>query len=424
MGLAASQAQLLQLTARISDVEFEAQQIQNAKLRLALQEDEVSQKYLEALDAETLTIPWGSDGQRIAATFDNICGIGSLNNAYTNKHHIFYDEDGLLIVPSDVYSRYQEFGGTDPYEFAMHMMGVDLDAKDNDENSIYENITASVGAATGNDILSTVFKKYSSQLEEIWKSSPTYQKNYKNMDENSEEYKSAKDDFINQTLKALITDGGDLKTHFFSYQDGTLNEYAPKNLEELEGYLKDIQDDYRNDYEYTLYKKNSGAEKIYNAMADEGCTSGGEFDKSLFNYYVRWAQLIEREEGLDGCIPGNAYNGDVENNSKLFNDMILSGKISIDIVYDNGKSGLDVKPTSTSTDSILNFQNTSTIDSTAVKKAEAEYNREMKKLNQVDKRYDLSLNRLETERNALTKQYDSVKKVAEDNIERTFGIFS
>ena len=41
MGLAASQLRLLSLTARIHDVEYQAQMIQSAKLQLAIQEDEV-----------------------------------------------------------------------------------------------------------------------------------------------------------------------------------------------------------------------------------------------------------------------------------------------------------------------------------------------------------------------------------------------
>ena len=48
----------------------------------------------------------------------------------------------------------------------------------------------------------------------------------------------------------------------------------------------------------------------------------------------------------------------------------------------------------------------------------------MRKINQKDKQFDLDLSKLETERSALTTQYDSIKKVIEDNIERTFGIFS
>ena len=41
-----------------------------------------------------------------------------------------------------------------------------------------------------------------------------------------------------------------------------------------------------------------------------------------------------------------------------------------------------------------------------------------------NKKYDNELSKLETEREALKTEYDSVKKVISDNIERTFGIFS
>ena len=56
MGMAASQARLLTITARMHDVEYQAQSIQNAKIQLATQSDQVYQNYLEALDATTLTI--------------------------------------------------------------------------------------------------------------------------------------------------------------------------------------------------------------------------------------------------------------------------------------------------------------------------------------------------------------------------------
>ena len=73
MGLAASQARLLSLTARIHDVEYQAQMIQSAKLQLALQEDEVYRKYNEALDAQTLTYR-NSEGSQVKANFENLFG--------------------------------------------------------------------------------------------------------------------------------------------------------------------------------------------------------------------------------------------------------------------------------------------------------------------------------------------------------------
>ncbi len=56
MGLSASQARLLSLTARLSDLELQAQQISNSKIRLATQSGEAAQKYNNALDSEKMLI--------------------------------------------------------------------------------------------------------------------------------------------------------------------------------------------------------------------------------------------------------------------------------------------------------------------------------------------------------------------------------
>ena len=79
MGMAASQARLLSITSRIHDVEYQAQQIQSAKMALALQEDEVYRKYNEALDAQTLTFRSPS-GNLVAANFNNLFGVDSIKN--------------------------------------------------------------------------------------------------------------------------------------------------------------------------------------------------------------------------------------------------------------------------------------------------------------------------------------------------------
>ena len=55
MGLSASQGRMLSLTARLSDLEFRAQSIQNQKIRLADQSEAASKNYLDALAAKKLT---------------------------------------------------------------------------------------------------------------------------------------------------------------------------------------------------------------------------------------------------------------------------------------------------------------------------------------------------------------------------------
>lgn len=56
--------------------------------------------------------------------------------------------------------------------------------------------------------------------------------------------------------------------------------------------------------------------------------------------------------------------------------------------------------------------------------AEQEYQTRMDKLESQDKQFDLQLNKLESEHNALQTEYDSVKKVISNNVEKSFSIFN
>ena len=124
MGMAASQARLLTITARIHDVEYQAQSIQNAKVQLATQSDQVYQDYLEALDATTLTIT-DINKNIITATFNNLCGKNPVDSAYT---YALQSSKGALIVPDEIKDGYDKFkqdfpNSNDPYTFALYMMG-------------------------------------------------------------------------------------------------------------------------------------------------------------------------------------------------------------------------------------------------------------------------------------------------------------
>jgi len=56
MGMAASQARLLTLTARLSDLELRAQTISNSKIRLSMNSAEAAEEYANALDQQKLTV--------------------------------------------------------------------------------------------------------------------------------------------------------------------------------------------------------------------------------------------------------------------------------------------------------------------------------------------------------------------------------
>ena len=63
-------------------------------------------------------------------------------------------------------------------------------------------------------------------------------------------------------------------------------------------------------------------------------------------------------------------------------------------------------------------------DEIALKKAEAKYEADMKKIDLKDRKYDTDLAAIETERNAIKQEMETLKTVAKDNVERTFKLFS
>lgn len=63
-------------------------------------------------------------------------------------------------------------------------------------------------------------------------------------------------------------------------------------------------------------------------------------------------------------------------------------------------------------------------DETELKKAEAKYEADMRKIDAKDKKFDTDLAAMEAERNAIKTEMDTLKTVAKDNVDRTFKLFS
>ena len=379
MGMAASQARLLSITARIHDVEYQAQALQNAKVQLSTQSDQAYEDYNNALNATTLTISTIDDsGQKatIAATFNNLASSSKLRASDGSNYALVYNNS--LLVEDDVYKGYQDFQDSgynqNGYHFAMFMLGIDNDKPDRDDLKEAEE---------------NVYKRH--------------------LDE----------DDLPSNLK-------ELREQVMSY----LGEHG-KNA-------YDVQDDGydKEKYEAALkaYQKQLYATYASEIFAENYTIKGSSVEEddfrtyysAKFNNYVDIFNQIKANGG--NCRPISEFNGpsgDAANNSEWLKNMVESGVISIYTVKTDRKTGeVSFNGTSPSSDHSLNYTDTTSIDKRALIKAEAEYNKKLKDIDRKDKQYDLSLSRLETERSALTTEYDSVKKVIEDNIERTFGIFS
>lgn len=85
MGMSASQARLLSITARMNDVEFKSQSISNTKLRLADEAEKVSSDYTAALNKQKLTYTDWSSGQatKISLNSTTMSNVASSIKLYT-----------------------------------------------------------------------------------------------------------------------------------------------------------------------------------------------------------------------------------------------------------------------------------------------------------------------------------------------------
>ena len=85
--------------------------------------------------------------------------------------------------------------------------------------------------------------------------------------------------------------------------------------------------------------------------------------------------------------------------------------------YSKNKESVD---TSVATDTNLQEVQNKTL----LRKAEAKYEADMRSIDMKDRKYDRDLAALDTERNALKQEMETLKTVAKDNVERTFKLFS
>ena len=391
MGMAASQARLLSITARKHDVELKAQNIQNAKLALATQSDEVYEEYQKALDATTLTVQSINNGitSTVPVTFNNLFSSNRINVA-TGESFMLRDKRNRLVVEEEIAKGYEDFFDSsngfqkNAQMFAMFMLGCDpAKLTGNDPNG---------------DPITPRYVEYAAWADET---SPV--ESVKDAYENLYNYMtdSANDWYSTEAGWDAIYDTNDL------YQVGT-----PEEIAQYERLL--------HIYLNELYKTGA-AERIYAAY--NGDSSDG-FSHNLFSYYVDMFNAIQLCGGEYISIDEfNGMNGDAANDGDWLKAMIECGMLSISTLEnENGKYSLDT--TTVSVEGALRYTQTSTIDKTALAKAEAKYEHDLKQIDNKDKKYDLELSKLDTERNALQTEYDSVKKVVQENIEKTFNLFS
>lgn len=387
MGMAASQARLLSLTNRMHDVELKAQQIQADKIALATQEDLVYQTYCDAMDATNIAVAYqdGLGTKLVDANFSTLCNF---DENRMKQYALKDNNSGKLIVSENVKEMYDAYGN-DKYSFAWAMLGLTDFGWDNQDMGL------NVGIGTNNDVLPNGF---------------TYGTNAAPGDENDS------GDLYMTECEAMVyeehQDDSDLTNKYQNILDAATTDDKRNALEDFRKYLYSKYSQEIFDNMNSNKNDGDGGEPI---LAD---TEWADVAKE-FNYYINMWEAINQAGGCQVIDPQYECG---EDGTTWLTNMVESGQLSIMVYGDTGHKN-EWSETTVATSTTQNYLENQS-DKAKQKKAEVQYEHDLRELDRKDSKYDTELSKLETERSAIKTEMDSIKTAIKENTERTFGIFS
>lgn len=551
MGLAASQARLLSLTARQHTVEGRAQYLQAQKLRLANESDRVYENYVNALDATSIqTKSYDSNGKVhwLEGSLNNLMRYDADDKSLGNIYYVQDINSGKLYMPTNLVNAYNS-SNNDVFQF-LNNIGIKYE-KDvyNDEyvdalrtvnayknegydtfpysqaqvetykslrsetlnptkSSTYNNAdelyklvsfsesTTNKGVyypsdktqysallAQLNNLKGTTYytgtnktiidyisnfdvsgvfadtskaSNISATTNEPDKTLYVYWDKAKENEKENEEDKQQIDDLMK--LKMLLNGGswkktsnifdsifgtnliGEATTTGNIYTDdmqNTLNAYTGTNNanmgEALVKMASDIKDSETNkalttannkfqtfftsigttqeEFETKLSNYNTYNNAVADLSTKDQTTYTKYEDDNLGPYYEQIFNAINAAGGCTEITTENAKSG------SWLTNMVKNAQVVL-ATFDNDKKELD-NITASSNVGLREISNDREIT-----KADSEYEADMEAINSKETKYNTQLNQLESERNAIKTEIESLKQIREDNISSTFKLFS
>jgi len=199
----------------------------------------------------------------------------------------------------------------------------------------------------------------------------------------------------------------------------TNSETDKHKLAELNKYITNTDDNSEIANIYNAYTNNES----YALPADKQTYKADKYNISLTNQEqnILWENMTpELEEALDFYdLIKDGYiivEDEQAKDKEWFVNMINYG-VAILIEKDHIKK--EKYETSVATNTMLQEVE----DTTNLRKAEAKYEADMRRIDMKDRKYDYDLAAIENERNAIKQEMETLKTVIKDNVERTFKLF-
>jgi hypothetical protein len=484
MGMSASQARFLSITARLSDNELKQQSLAYSKQRLSEKSSNANDTYLDALNKTKYQILTGYNGSE--ATYSDISynQITGCNTVACGKQYLVKDNSGKVLVSSAVAAAFEKGNGDfNKFLEALGYTQSDIDVNtlgaEDDIHDAWDEYLVSVGQSIdntedGKHILSfgyssngypTYNTAHTTEVDgstiNLYKDSNGYYKdNYKiqarqdsdgniycayqtNAQKGTDEWNKLEGVSYNTETKKFTYDGfvddsGNPIEYDALYVDGVDENNAmifENSINRLTFNGTNYTSETGNTYDIT------GQEDVMNF---EGTTTA---QRELYDYAVAITEAYYNSNSNASTLNNDTQMVNYYKN--IFNEMRSCG-------YTTTEEAFNVSPTQASTDLkdpewfvnqlkagklTLSYYSTSdkafvgtTLDddesvtekedTSAITIAEQVYQSEMDEIESQDKQFDLQLTKLESEHNALQTEYESVQKVISKNVENSFKTFS
>lgn len=374
MGMSASQARLLSITARMTDNENSGQDISYSKIRLADKMDQINEDYLEALKATKLTVLTGFNDSEEVFTDISYALLTGYNTVAAGKQYVVTDKDGKVLVTDQVAKAY-ESGNGDLNKFlaALGYSIADIDITKNttgDEDTDPDKLLAK------------------QKVHEAW------------------------DAYLTSVGLHYGDEEHGLEFGYTSFGDGYFSGYPTYTVD---GETKALNYEGTTQDQRALYDYAVALTEAYYGDSDSASnlkTAARPENAGPIQYYTNIFNRIQQTGYYTEDDPSKTIN---DNN--WFEEQLRKGELQLEYY-----SAADKKFVSTSIDQDSSIQEVE--DEREIALVEQKYEMDMADAEQKDNRFDLELKKLDTEHNALQTEYESVKSVIEKNVEKTFNIFS
>ncbi len=410
MGLSASQGRMLLLTARKSDLEYRAQQISQKRLVLAQQLEEIAVEYEDATSNRQMKISLAlastDSGNDVVNRTANLT-YSTLISGTLNQ----FSPDDSGIQPYDRTAN-QEYASTTAYRLVDAYGAIVVSSEDEIPGTISK--TSNVPTTQDKDGVYRVGSKSSDGQKENNGDNYVVVPKASNGTEtalgtflNSSKDISTKNLNIDTTHQMIEIIKGDGSKVYYNYMTGAeITDENQKNQFESSETATMVND--------SSSIPSSTLKTVTNVNKVEG--SDGKFslvddNGVVLRRYVVDSTLKYGSTDVNGTTDGPNYLQDCLRNGKY-----LLEKGSIDA------ETKEVKWNSLSWDTTANISDSYYTEDDD--KAKAKYDRLQTQIQNQDKKLELELDNIETQRSAVTTEVESVQKVIDDNIEGSFKTFA